>query len=119
MWMEDRGWINYRKPAKRGHGAAVSNAMAEFEALSLLMLAAIQRGEAGVVEAAENKLAGSELAQRIARSAVDLCGADALERGTPMEFLWRQSVSETIGGGTSEVMRGLVARVALGLGARR
>ncbi len=33
VWMENRGWINYRKPAKRGHGAAVSNAMAEFEAL--------------------------------------------------------------------------------------
>jgi hypothetical protein len=32
-WMEDRGWINYRKPAKRGYGAAVSNAMAEFDAL--------------------------------------------------------------------------------------
>ena len=40
------------------------------------MLAAIQRGDAGVVEAACNKLAGSELAQRIARTAVDLCGAD-------------------------------------------
>jgi len=83
------------------------------------MLAAIQRGEAGVVEAACNKLAGSELAQRIARAGIDLCGSDALEAGTPIEFLWRQSLSETIGGGTSEVMRGLVARVALGLGGRR
>jgi alkylation response protein AidB-like acyl-CoA dehydrogenase len=106
-------------PIVRAELADLAVELAEVEALSLLMLAAIQRGDAGVVEAACNKLAGSECAQRIARASVDLCGVDALERGTPMEFLWRQSVSETIGGGTSEVMRGLVARVALGLGAKR
>ena len=106
-------------PIVRAELADLAVELAEVEALSLLMLAAIQRGDAGVVEAACNKLAGSECAQRIARAAVDLCGVDALERGTPMEFLWRQSVSESIGGGTSEVMRGLVARVALGLGAKR
>jgi alkylation response protein AidB-like acyl-CoA dehydrogenase len=106
-------------PTVRAELADLAVELAEVEALSLLMLAAIQRGDAGVVEAACNKLAGSECAQRIARAAVDLCGVDALERGTPMEFLWRQSVSESIGGGTSEVMRGLVARVALGLGAKR
>jgi hypothetical protein len=32
-WMEGRGWIVYRHPARRGYGAAVSNAMAEFDAL--------------------------------------------------------------------------------------
>ncbi len=32
-WMEGRGWINYRKPAKRGYGVAVANAMTEFDAL--------------------------------------------------------------------------------------
>ena len=106
-------------PVVRAAIADLAVELAEVEALSLLMLAAIQRGEAGVVEAACNKLAGSELAQRIARAGIDLCGSDALEAGTPIEFLWRQSLSETIGGGTSEVMRGLVARVALGLGGRR
>jgi len=106
-------------PIVRAALADLAVELAEVEALSLLMLAAIQRGDAGVVEAACNKLAGSECAQRIARAAVDLCGVDALERGTTMEFLWRQSVSESIGGGTSEVMRGLVARAALGLGAKR
>jgi hypothetical protein len=35
-----------------------------------------------------------------------------------VEFLWRQSLSETIGGGTNEVMRGVIARNALGLAAR-
>jgi hypothetical protein len=40
-------------------------------------------------------------------------------RGEPAEFLWRQSLWETIGGGTSEVMRGVVARQGLGLAGRR
>ena len=108
-----------RDPVVRARIGELAVELAEVEALALLMLSAIQRGEAGVVEAASNKLAGSELAQRIARAAVDLCGEDALVRGTPLEFLWRQSLSETIGGGTSEVMRGLVARVGLGLVAKR
>ncbi len=58
-------------PVVRSTVADLAVELAECEALSLLMLAAIQRGEAGVVEAASNKLAGSELAQRIARAAVE------------------------------------------------
>jgi alkylation response protein AidB-like acyl-CoA dehydrogenase len=76
-------------------------------------------GRPAVVEAASNKLAGSELAQRIARTALELGGTDCLVRGGWLEFLWRQSISETIGGGTSEIMRGIIARVGLGLGARK
>ncbi len=33
-------------------------------------------------------------------------------------FLWRQSIMETIAGGTSEVMLSILAREALGLGVR-
>lgn len=33
VWMERRGWIYYRKPARHGYGAALSNAMAEFDAV--------------------------------------------------------------------------------------
>jgi len=34
VWMERRGWIYYRKPGRRhGYGAAISNAMAEFDAV--------------------------------------------------------------------------------------
>ena len=33
VWMEHRGWIYYRKPARPGYGAALSNAMAEFDAV--------------------------------------------------------------------------------------
>ena len=54
-------------------------------------------------------------AHRRARG-LELGGAEALAADAPVEFLWRQSLWETIGGGTSEVMRGVVARQALGLG---
>lgn len=34
MWMERRGWIYYQKSPKRhGYGVALSNAMAEFDAV--------------------------------------------------------------------------------------
>lgn len=32
-WAEDRGWIHYRDPAGVEEAAALSNAMAEFEAV--------------------------------------------------------------------------------------
>lgn len=102
-------------PVVRHRLAELAVEVAEVRALSLVLLDAIGRGEAGVVEAAGNKLAGSEATQHIARAAVELGGAEALVRGTTTEFLWRQSISETIGGGTSEVMRGVVARLGLGL----
>ena len=66
--------------------------------------------------AAANKVAHTECAQRIAEAGLALGGAEALAADAPVEFLWRQSLWETIGGGTSEVMRGVVARQALGLG---
>jgi alkylation response protein AidB-like acyl-CoA dehydrogenase len=116
-------WITARgldaDPVVRSRLADLAVEVAEVRALSLVLLQAIQRGQPSVVEAACNKLAGSEAAQRIARTAMDIGGPEALVRGTMTEFLWRQSISETIGGGTSEVMRGVVARMALGLDAKR
>ena len=106
-------------PIVRATIAELAVELAEVEALSLLMLArdpARRRGRCrgGVQQAGRQRVRP----------------ADRPRRGRPVRrrrprtryadgFLWRQSVSETIGGGTSEVMRGLVARVALGLGAKR
>jgi alkylation response protein AidB-like acyl-CoA dehydrogenase len=106
-------------PVVRDRLAELAVEVAEAKALSLLMLDAVQHDRPAVVEAACNKLAGSETCQRIARAAVDLCGPAALVRGTMTEFLWRQTLSESIGGGTNEIMRGVVARAALGLVAKR
>ena len=116
-WASESG--RDRDPIVRDRLADLAVGLAEVQALALVMLAAVEAQVPAVVEAACNKLAGSELAQRIARTAMDLAAPEALVRGTWLEFLWRQSLCETIGGGTSEIMRGLITRVALGLGGSR
>jgi alkylation response protein AidB-like acyl-CoA dehydrogenase len=104
-------------PVVRHHLADLAVEVAEVNALTLAMLEAVQAGRSAVVEAASNKLWGSEVCQRIARVATELGAPEALVRSTTLEFLWRQSMCETIGGGTSEIMRGVIARNALGLAA--
>ena len=84
----------------------------------LRVLDAMLRGRPGVVEAAANKVFQSEVCQRIARAAFDFGGPEALADSARVNTLWRQSLWETIGGGTSEVMRGVVAKQGLGLGGR-
>jgi len=116
-WASESG--RDRDPIVRDRLADLAVGLAEVQALALVMLAAVEAQVPAVVEAACNKLAGSELAQRIARTAMDLAAPEALVCGTWLEFLWRQSLCETIGGGTSEIMRGLITRVALGLGGSR
>lgn len=109
----------HRDPVVRHQLSELAVDLAEVEVLALDMVAAVEAGRPAVVEAACNKLAGSELSQRIARLAGDLGAPEAIVRGPMLEFLWRQSISETIGGGTSEIMRGVIARAGLGLAARR
>jgi alkylation response protein AidB-like acyl-CoA dehydrogenase len=71
-----------------------------------------------VADLAASKVAHTVVCQRIARAVLDLGGPEALLRAGGVEFLWRQSMWETIGGGTSEIMRGMVARQMLRLGGR-
>lgn len=112
-WVREAGLAS--DPLVRHRLADLAVEVEEVQALALLVVEAVQRGRAGVVEAACNKLAGTETCQRIARAALDFGAPQALVRGTTVEYLWRESISETIGGGTSEVMRGVIARNALGL----
>jgi alkylation response protein AidB-like acyl-CoA dehydrogenase len=91
----------------------------EVEALALAVVDSVERGLAGDVLAAANKLAHTEMCQRIARAPFELAGAEASVKGSMIEFLYRQSTWETIGGGTSEIMRGVVAKKGLGLGGKR
>jgi len=114
-WVRETG--REHDPVVRHHLADLAVEVAEVQALTLAMLEAVQAGRSAVVEAASNKLWGSEVSQRIARLATELGAPEALVRSTTLEFLWRQSMCETIGGGTSEIMRGLIARNALGLAA--
>ena len=86
----------------------------EVEMLALAVVSAMQRGESGTVEAAANKVAHTEVCQQIVRAAFDFGGSQALI-DPQLALLWGVSTYETIGGGTSEIMRGIVAKHALGL----
>lgn len=90
--------------------------VAEAEAHALRVLDAMLHGRSATAAAAANKVAHTDAAQAIARAALELFGAEGFVAGAPPEFLWRQSLWESIGGGTSEIMRGVVAKSRLGLG---
>jgi len=102
-------------PLVQARLADLSVDVAAVQALSLMLLSAVEAGRPTVVEAAGNKLASTVLCQRLARAALELGGPESLVLGTQAEFLWRQSLCETIGGGTSEILRGVIARHRFGL----
>ncbi len=80
-------------------------------------------GAAPTVEASEYKLFATEFSKRLANASMDIAGPGAqLRVGTedaPMrgraESTYRYTVLDTIGGGTSEVQKNIIARRKLGL----
>ncbi len=102
------------RPAVRDQLSELAVRVLEVEMLALLVVSAMQRGESGAVEAAANKVAHTEVCQQIVRAAFDFGGDQALV-DPQLALLWGVSTYETIGGGTSEIMRGIVAKHALGL----
>jgi alkylation response protein AidB-like acyl-CoA dehydrogenase len=92
---------------------AAQVAAAEASAAANLVEAA--SGAISPVSAACTKVLGSTLAQDIASAAFELCGAAALDEGEVSELLWRQTRMETVAGGSTEMLLGIVARSALGL----
>lgn len=117
VWVGERGLA--RDPRVRERLAELAVDVLEVEAHALRVLDAMQRGRPGAVEAAASKLVHTHVCQAIARAAFDWGGAEVLCRDARVQLLWLQSLWETIGGGTSEIMRGVVARQGLGLGGRR
>jgi len=116
-WLRSRGLDADPTVCDRLAGLAVD--VLEVEVHALRVLDAMQKGRPAAVEAAANKVVHTLVCQRIARTAMDLGGPAALDTAARPQLLWRQSMWETIGGGTSEVMRGVVARQGLGLGGRK
>jgi alkylation response protein AidB-like acyl-CoA dehydrogenase len=92
--------------------------LATVEAGSLAAVAAIGAGGQAVMEAAQAKFLGSHLSQAIPRVGLDLLGTAGVIGDNEMAFLWRESILETIAGGTVEVMASMLARQGLGLGSR-
>ena len=115
-WTRARGLE--RDPRVRAALADLAVRVAETEAHGLRVLDAMLRGREAAAEAAANKVVHTLVCQEIARAAFDFGGPEAVVSGERVELLWRQSLWETIGGGTTEIMRGVVARQALGLGSR-
>jgi alkylation response protein AidB-like acyl-CoA dehydrogenase len=102
-------------PIVRAVVAGLAVDVLDAEALAHAVVDAMVRGGDAAAEAAANKLAHTEVAQKIARAALDLGGAEMLAAGSTFQHLFCQSTWETIGGGTTEIMRSVVAREVLGL----
>ena len=88
-----------------------------------VVAASMKSGPPPTTEASEYKLYATELSQRLADAAMDLAAPGSqLRVGTeeaPMagraESTYRYTVLDTIGGGTSEVQKNIIARRRLGL----
>jgi alkylation response protein AidB-like acyl-CoA dehydrogenase len=86
------------------------------EAARLLVYAAAARYDAdpsdpGITRAsAMAKLFATETAQRVVDGAIQIHGAAGLERGHPLERLYREVRAPRIYEGTSEIQREVVAR---------
>lgn len=78
---------------------------------------AAERKDAGVrcdLEAGMAKLFASEMAQDVTRDAIQVYGGYGFTKEYPLERYWRDSGLLTIGEGTSEIQREVIARRLLG-----
>ena len=105
----------------------IAQLVTEAEVARLLGLRFVAKSMKGgappTAEASEYKLFSTELSKRVANTALDLAGPgsqlrvhtpDAPMRGRA-ELTYRYTVIDTIGGGTSEVQKNIIARRKLGL----
>jgi alkylation response protein AidB-like acyl-CoA dehydrogenase len=65
-------------------------------------------------EAAMGKLFASETAEKVCRDAIQIFGAYGYSREYPVERIYRDTRMMTIGEGTSEVQRIVIAKRVLG-----
>jgi alkylation response protein AidB-like acyl-CoA dehydrogenase len=105
----------------------VANLVAETEVARCLALkfvaASMKGGKPPTCEASEYKLFGTQLSQHVADVALDLTGAAGQLRvrtaeapmGGRFEGTYRATVVETVGGGSSEIQKNIIAQRKLGL----
>lgn len=112
-------WLNKQRlgddPVVRHRMAELASQVCETEIMGLKVLEAMAKGKDASVDAAMNKVLHTLTCQDIVRAVLDFGGPEALVTGSRPELIWRQSITETIGGGTTEIMRSVVSRQALGL----
>src|SRR5262249_30410486 len=112
-------------PRIRARIARISTDTAVAQALSTRFVCAAKdvRGKPPTAEASQYKLFSTELGQRVCREALDVMGAagqlregqdEAPLRGR-FEHAYRATAIDTLGGGSSEVQKNIIARRHLGL----
>jgi alkylation response protein AidB-like acyl-CoA dehydrogenase len=105
--------------------AQIATDTAVAKALSTRFVCAAKSGSGKppTVQSSQYKLFTTTLSQRVCRDAVDICGAagqlrvdqdDAPVSGR-FEGAYRATVNETVGGGSSEIQKNIIARRHLGL----
>jgi 3-oxocholest-4-en-26-oyl-CoA dehydrogenase alpha subunit len=112
-WARSSGAVE--DPEVRRRLADIGVGLLEIEALTVPLVHKVETGHESELHAAEAKLLGTLLLQRIARLPSELGYEDSLLAGSIFEFLWREVIHETLSGGSVEVMRGLISRRALNL----
>ncbi len=114
-WARESGAIEDSEVRRRL--ADIGAGLTQIEAMTVGLVHNVADGHESELGAASAKLLGTLLLQRIARTPSELGYDDALVKGGIFEFLWREVIHETLSGGSIEVMRTLIARRALNLGA--
>jgi len=123
-----RGARRDGEPVKHDPGlrSRLARAVTELEVARMLqrrVISAALRDRVPTLEASEYKLYMNECGKRVANLALDLMGPEgalrAGEDGAPLggrfERSYRYTVVDTIGGGTSEIQKNIIARRGLGL----
>lgn len=72
-----------------------------------------QKGKPYTMEASQGKLFATEMAERVCRNAIQILGGYGYSREYPVERMYRDARLMTIGEGTSEVQRMVIARQVL------
>jgi alkylation response protein AidB-like acyl-CoA dehydrogenase len=114
-WLSTQGLLG--DPVIRAQLCDLKVRAAEAEALCLQVLSDMRAGRDAGVSAAANKVTHTDVIQAIARFVMDVGGPEAAVSTRPddPEGLWRQTMIESVGGGTSEIMKSIVSRQELGL----
>ncbi len=123
-----RSAVRDAEPVKRDPvvRARLARAVTELEVARMLqrrVISAALRERVPTLEASEYKLYMNECGKRVANAALDLMGPEGVlrpgEDGAPLggrfERSYRYTVVDTIGGGTSEIQKNIIARRGLGL----
>lgn len=95
----------------------IADAATQIEAARLLVHKAAwlrDRGENCTLAAAEAKLFATEIAEGVCRNAIQILGSYGYSSEYPVERMYRDARLMTIGEGTSEVQRMVIARRVLG-----